>query len=633
MQRPLRGSRISSFYPVKSLPQLSSLDSAFQLQEYISLLIRSDVHDVERIIEIPGKAAKDDKPSTEPKENDTKPAEEKTDDASSPAEGKEVKDATVDEYCWIYEHLRRLAQDLSHPLITMLQQECNRASCPEMKAGEWLYLCVAHGNDGAMEQCCAIDYILHTIDSATALLNSPRAFPSRLAIPQTSHRHFSSLARRLGRVFAHAYYHHREVFEQAEAESSLYKRFLRLTERFGLVPREFLVIPGSGEPSAYETRGGPLEDTEGDRSGGKVILGKEIPYEQAYPTWSRAPPPEREEPAQTESQETHSSDSPLDPELSLASGGGPPGLSTSTSPSPPGSGFARTGRSRTDTMVLHPPKEDKEPSSPPVNPSIPDTESPDTSSSSQPETSSSSASLSEPESPATTAAPDSVEPTESTEQVVEEEVKEDAEVTKQDDAPTTTPSDAESPEADRVEEPEVTPSSSITVAPSSEEETVEAEIASSEVPVEAKSASGDAPVEEAQSESAEETQEQAAGEEAQEQKVGKTEAVEPSSSSAETKAPEEEEETKAEGGNDVVEDAPTEEAEEAEEDAKVADTDAETSKVSEDKKEDSKEEEVKVVDFGAATDAAAASDPAKEEEKESKAETKEEEKEKDKESS
>jgi hypothetical protein len=46
---------------------------------------------------------------------------------------------------------RRLAQDLSHPLITMLQQECTRASCPEMKAGEWLYLCVAHGNDGAME--------------------------------------------------------------------------------------------------------------------------------------------------------------------------------------------------------------------------------------------------------------------------------------------------------------------------------------------------------------------------------------------------------------------------------------------------------------------------------------------------
>ena len=33
----------------------------------------------------------------------------------------------------------------------MLQQECGRTTCPEMKAGEWLYLCVAHGTDGAME--------------------------------------------------------------------------------------------------------------------------------------------------------------------------------------------------------------------------------------------------------------------------------------------------------------------------------------------------------------------------------------------------------------------------------------------------------------------------------------------------
>ncbi|KII92856.1 hypothetical protein PLICRDRAFT_37654, partial [Plicaturopsis crispa FD-325 SS-3] len=152
-------------------------------------------------------------------------------------------EVTVNEACWIYEQLRRLAQDLSHPLITMLQQECTRSSCPEMKAGEWLYLCVAHGNDGAMEQCCAIDYIMHTLDSATALLNSPRAFPSRLSIPQTSYRHFSSLARRLGRIFAHAYFHHREAFEQAEVESSLYARFLALTSKFDLVPAEFLVIP------------------------------------------------------------------------------------------------------------------------------------------------------------------------------------------------------------------------------------------------------------------------------------------------------------------------------------------------------------------------------------------------------
>ncbi|KAJ3850783.1 Mob1/phocein [Lentinula lateritia] len=238
IMRPMRGSRIDVFYGTASepqLPSLSSLDSAFQLQEYISLVIRKDVHDVDRIISIPSIPGKED--------------------------GK-----GVDENCWIYEQLRRLAQDLTHPLITALQVECTRQTCPEMKAGEWLYLCVAHGNDGIMmEQCCAIDYILHTIDSATALLNSPRAFPSRLSIPVPSVRHFSSLARRLGRVFAHAYFHHRDLFEQAEAESSLYRRFEEMVGRWGLVPREFLVIPSLGKENDLSKLDDDSRKREGPR--------------------------------------------------------------------------------------------------------------------------------------------------------------------------------------------------------------------------------------------------------------------------------------------------------------------------------------------------------------------------------
>jgi hypothetical protein len=64
-----------------------------------------------------------------------------------------------------------------------------------------------------------------------------------LQIPPASHRHFTSLARRLGRIFAHAYFHHRDIFAQAEAESSLYARFLALTTHYDLVPPDFIVIP------------------------------------------------------------------------------------------------------------------------------------------------------------------------------------------------------------------------------------------------------------------------------------------------------------------------------------------------------------------------------------------------------
>jgi len=161
-QRPLKGSRISTFYPVKSLPPISALDSAFQLQEYISLLIRLDIHDVDAISSIPERNSQRDVLGDG--------FDASADDRDAERDGK--SDIAVDEACWIYEQLRsvyfmlvfwvsfnnqrfdrRLAQDLSHPLITMLQQECTRETCHEMKAGEWQYLCVAHGNDGAMEVC------------------------------------------------------------------------------------------------------------------------------------------------------------------------------------------------------------------------------------------------------------------------------------------------------------------------------------------------------------------------------------------------------------------------------------------------------------------------------------------------
>lgn len=55
---------------------------------------------------------------------------------------------------------RRLPIDLT-ALTTSLLDTCTPQSCPQMKADEWQYLCVAHGSEGA-EECTAIDYILHT---------------------------------------------------------------------------------------------------------------------------------------------------------------------------------------------------------------------------------------------------------------------------------------------------------------------------------------------------------------------------------------------------------------------------------------------------------------------------------------
>jgi len=97
LHRPLRGSRISSFYPIKNLPSLASLDSAFQLQEYISLLIRLDVHDVNAIVSVPGKANGKEKEIVGDSGDDNK-AEDNEKERKS--------EIAVDEACWIYEQLR-----------------------------------------------------------------------------------------------------------------------------------------------------------------------------------------------------------------------------------------------------------------------------------------------------------------------------------------------------------------------------------------------------------------------------------------------------------------------------------------------------------------------------------------------
>jgi hypothetical protein len=97
VQRPLKGSRISTFYPIKSLPALSTLDSAFQLQEFISLTIRLDIHDVSAIVSIP-----DSRNNAESGSEDSNST--LTDDPDGDRDGR--SEFAVDEACWIYEQLR-----------------------------------------------------------------------------------------------------------------------------------------------------------------------------------------------------------------------------------------------------------------------------------------------------------------------------------------------------------------------------------------------------------------------------------------------------------------------------------------------------------------------------------------------
>ncbi len=118
-----------------------------------------------------------------------------------------------DELIWKYEHLRQFCMDLNL-IAVKLQNECTPTTCTQMTATEqWIFLCAAHKNP---KECSAIDYTRHTLDGAACLLNSNRYFPSRVNIKDSSVQKLASVCRRVYRIFSHAYFHHREIYNEFE---------------------------------------------------------------------------------------------------------------------------------------------------------------------------------------------------------------------------------------------------------------------------------------------------------------------------------------------------------------------------------------------------------------------------------
>ncbi|KDN44247.1 Mob1/phocein [Tilletiaria anomala UBC 951] len=244
LPRIRKGQKIDeALAPLQALPpSVQYIESPFQLQEYLSLLLRQDPHDVDRIVSLPeadvSRMLAEERSSQMGKGKDANLA------GGVPAQLVDEELHPIDTDVWVFEQLRRIVLDLSTPWLTSLQHDCsktkNPSTCDAMNAGEWMYLCASHGEE---KQCCAIDYTIHTLDGATALLNSARHFPSRTYIPTTSLRHFGSISRRLSRIFVHAKDHHRKIFDECESETSLYARFYALCKLYDLISIDSLPSP------------------------------------------------------------------------------------------------------------------------------------------------------------------------------------------------------------------------------------------------------------------------------------------------------------------------------------------------------------------------------------------------------
>jgi hypothetical protein len=156
----------------------------------------------------------------------------------------------ADESLWQYEHIRQFTIELS-AFAVYLSSVCDNTSCPQMKAtDEWMYLCAAHKQP---QECSAIDYIIHTLDGTAALLNSNKWFPvGSPTVPESSLKYFHSITRRLYRILSHAFFHHKDAFDEFEFQNHLCRRFVAFSKVYDLIPPKLLIIP-HGEYSSCES--------------------------------------------------------------------------------------------------------------------------------------------------------------------------------------------------------------------------------------------------------------------------------------------------------------------------------------------------------------------------------------------
>jgi hypothetical protein len=121
-----------------------------------------------------------------------------------------------------------------------------------MRASEWQFLCAVHDSP---KSCCAIDYCCHTLDWATNIVTSQKIFPSRLSLGAENAmdergagvKHLVNIFRRLHRIFAHAWFQHREVFWRVEGQTGLYVLFKTVCDNYELLPAENYKLPPEAE--------------------------------------------------------------------------------------------------------------------------------------------------------------------------------------------------------------------------------------------------------------------------------------------------------------------------------------------------------------------------------------------------
>ncbi|KAF7198388.1 MOB kinase activator-like 4 [Pseudocercospora fuligena] len=214
------------------LVELSEIDTAFQLTEHLKALYYHHTHpaDSNATVPITANLARQ---------------------LCRPPEGTSTE-------IWLYELGRFLIQKTNAIIVHLFADipPCSPQTCSEMRASEWQYLCAVHDPP---KSCSAIDYCCHTLDWAATSLTSSKMFPSRLNLGtagmggghdktmQAQLKEITNIFRRVYRIFAHAWFQHRDMFWRVEGKTGLYIFYKTVCDEYNLIQPENYTIPPEAE--------------------------------------------------------------------------------------------------------------------------------------------------------------------------------------------------------------------------------------------------------------------------------------------------------------------------------------------------------------------------------------------------
>merc|ERR1712048_52351 len=122
--------------------------------------------------------------------------------------------------------------------VVYLSQECDSKNCAKMQATtKFRYRCSAHRKP---RDCSSIQYMVHTLDLFTEKMNAA-AYQNTVSTAERinekkAKKDIGDLCRRVYRIFAHSFFHHRRLFDDYEADHLLCTRFIMFFKKYQLVP-------------------------------------------------------------------------------------------------------------------------------------------------------------------------------------------------------------------------------------------------------------------------------------------------------------------------------------------------------------------------------------------------------------